>query len=522
MEVHDYLRILQARWKIIAVTTVVVLLGALGASLLATPQYQASTRLFVSTSSGASVSEIYQGNRFSQERVASYTKLLTGTTVAGRTLDALGITDLTPAGLAAKVKASSAPDTVLIDTTLTDTSPERARDLANALSDEFVMMARELETPENGGAPAARVVVEQYATTPAAAVSPNTKRNLVLGLLVGLLLGIGAAVLRDRLDNTVKDRKTAEDIAGAGLVGTIPLDKERQNEAAIVFRDANSGSAEAYRELRTNLQFLDVDNPPRVLVVTSALPAEGKTTTAINTALVLAEAGHSVVLVEGDLRRPRVSKYLGVLGDAGFSTVLSGRAGLDDVLQPTRFENLTVLAAGTLPPNPSELLGSATAKHVIAELRARFDYVIIDASPLLPVTDAVVLSAAADGALVIARHGKTTREQMVRAVGNLDSAGVRVLGTIITMTPSKGPGAYEYRYFYESDDSGKATTPATVVAAPRVESEAAPVPNPVPAYTVAPSYPEVVLPRAGERPVVQARMRPLNGSSVADPGQQGQ
>ncbi len=176
-------------------------------------------------------------------------------------------------------------------------------------------------------------MVEQHATTPSTAVSPNTKRNAALGLLVGLLLGIGAAVLRDRLDNTVKDRKTAEDIAGAGLVGTIPLDKARQETAAIVFRDANSGSAEAYREMRTNLQFLDVDNPPRVLVLTSALPSEGKTTTAINTALVLAEAGHSVVLVEGDLRRPRVSKYLGVIGDAGFSTVLAGRAGLDDVLQ---------------------------------------------------------------------------------------------------------------------------------------------------------------------------------------------
>ena len=517
MEVHDYLRILQARWKIVAVTSAVVLFGALVASLLATPQYQASTRLFVSTSSGASVSELYQGNRFSQERVASYTKLLTGTTLAQRTLDSLGITDPTPAELAGKVKASSAPDTVLIDVTVTDPSPERARDLANALSDEFVDMARELETPENGGSPAARVVVEQHAATPSSAVSPNTKRNVALGLLVGVLLGIGAAVLRDRLDNTVKDRKTAEDIAGAGLVGTIPLDKERQETAAIVFRDANSGSAEAYREMRTNLQFLDVDNPPRVLVVTSALPSEGKSTTAINTALVLAEAGHSVVLVEGDLRRPRVSKYLGVIGDAGFSTVLAGRAGLDDVLQPTRFENLTVLAAGALPPNPSELLGSATAKQIVEDLRTRFDYVIIDASPLLPVTDAVVLSAAADGALMIVRHGKTTREQMVRAVGNLANAGVRVLGTIITMAPSNRPGAYEYRYYYESDDSAKKPAPAD---AETPHPESAPVParngahsRAVPAYSVVPSYPEVVLPRPGERPRVQARLRPPGGSS---------
>lgn len=353
MEVHDYLRILQARWKIVAVTTVVAVLGALGASLLTTPIYQASTRLFVSTSSGASVNEIYQGNLFSQQRVASYTKLLTGTTLAQRTLDRLGLSDLTSSQLAEKVTASSAPDTVLVDVKVDDASPERARDLANALSDEFVVMARELETPENGGEPTARVVVEQHADTPATPVSPKTKRNLALGFAVGLLLGIALAVLRDRLDNTVKDRKTVEELSGTGLVGTVPLDKERQEHAAIAFQESNSGSAEAYREMRTNLKFLDVDNPPRVIVVTSALPAEGKTTTAINTALVLAEAGHSVVLVEGDLRRPRVSKYLGVVGDVGFSTVLSGQAGLEDVLQPSQYQGLWVLASGALPPTPA-------------------------------------------------------------------------------------------------------------------------------------------------------------------------
>jgi capsular exopolysaccharide synthesis family protein len=435
MEVRDYLRVLQTRWKIVAVTTVVAVLGALVASLISTPIYQASTRLFVSTASGSSVNEIYQGNLFSQQRVASYTKLLTGTSLAQRTVDRLG-TDLTATQLAAKVTASSAPDTVLVDVKVSDPSPERARDLANALSDEFVVMARELETPENGGEPTARVVVEQHADTPATPVSPKTKRNVALGLALGLLVGIALAVLRDRLDNTVKDRSVVEEIVGAGLVGTIPLEKDRQNEPAITFHTANSGGAEAYRELRTNLQFLDVDHPPRVIVVTSALPGEGKTTTAINIALVLAESGKKVALVEGDLRRPRVSKYLGTLGDVGLSTVLSGQASLDDVLQPSRYENLSVLGSGALPPNPSELLGSDAARQMVDDMRARFDYVIIDASPLLPVTDAVVLTLAADGALMIARHGKTTRDQLSQAVTNLHNAGGAVLGSIITMTPS--------------------------------------------------------------------------------------
>ncbi|MDJ0398888.1 polysaccharide biosynthesis tyrosine autokinase [Rhodococcus rhodochrous] len=511
MEVHDYLRILQARWKIVAVTTVVAVLAALGASLLTTPQYEAKTRLFVSTSSGASVQEIYQGNLFSQQRVTSYTELLEGTTLAQRTLDKLGLDDLSAVQLANMVTASSTPDTVLIDTAVTDESPERARDLANALSDEFVVMARELETPEDGGPPTARVVVEQYAATPSSPVTPKTTRNVALGLAVGVLLGIALAVLRDRLDNTVKDRAVVEELAGTGVVGVIPLEKARQEEPAIVFADANSGDAEAYREMRTNLQFLEVDNPPRAIVVTSSLPGEGKTTTAVNLALVLAEAGHSVVLVEADLRRPRVTKYLGSLGDAGLSNVLAHTAALEDVLQPTRFDGMWVLAAGGLPPNPSELLGSAHAREVIEDLRSRFDYVIIDAPPLLPVTDAAILTNIADGALLIARYGKTTREQFARAVGNLRAINAPVLGTILAMTPTKGRGtAYEYRYYYYSSDKDGAAPAAAPAAAQTSTPATQRVGAPAPTAPAAQPAPQTQAP-------VEGPARPQNGHRHVEP-----
>ncbi|WMM71976.1 polysaccharide biosynthesis tyrosine autokinase [Rhodococcus pyridinivorans] len=510
MEVHDYLRILQARWKIVAVTTVVAVLAALGASLLTTPQYEAKTRLFVSTSSGASVQEIYQGNLFSQQRVTSYTELLEGTTLAQRTLEKLGLGEMSAVDLAGKVTASSTPDTVLIDTAVTDESPERARDLANALSDEFVVMARELETPEDGGPPTARVVVEQYAATPSAPVTPKTTRNVALGLAVGVLLGIALAVLRDRLDNTIKDRNAVEELAGTGVVGVIPLEKARQEEPAIVFADANSGDAEAYREMRTNLQFLEVDNPPRAIVITSSLPGEGKTTTAVNLALVLAEAGHSVVLVEADLRRPRVTKYLGTLGDAGLSNVLAHTASLEDVLQPTRFDGMWVLAAGGLPPNPSELLGSAHAREVVEDLRSRFDYVIIDAPPLLPVTDAAILTNIADGALLIARYGKTTREQFARAVGNLRAVNAPVLGTILALTPTKGRGtAYEYRYYYSSDKDGAAPA-AAQTSTPATQRVGAPAPTAPAAQPAAQAQTTASAP-------VEGPARPQNGQHHVEP-----
>jgi capsular exopolysaccharide synthesis family protein len=444
---------LRSRWLTVCVTVLVAVLGAVAVTLLTTPLYQASTRLFVSTSAGVSAAELYQGNRLSQERVLSYTELLMGETVAQRTIDKLGL-NMSAGSLKAKVKATAKPDTVLIDVSVLDESPVRARDIANALSDEFVSMARELETPENGATPDARVVVEQRASIPNQPVVPETTRNLALGLAIGVLLGIGLAVLRDVLDNTVKNRETLEEITGAGIVGSIPLDKERRKHAAITYETDNSAIAEAFRKLRTNLQFLAVDHPPRVIVITSSTPSEGKSTTSINIALALAEAEHNVVLVDGDMRRPSLHKYLDLVGPVGFSTVLSGAATLDESLQKTSFPGLTVLTAGTVPPNPSELLGSHAAKNLLTEMREKFDYVIVDSSPLLAVTDSAILAANSDGVLIMARFGETKRDQLAHAVGNLEDVGASILGAVFTMTPARGNASYSYSYSYYGEDGG--------------------------------------------------------------------
>ena len=447
MNFQDFIKLLRSRWVTVCVTMLIVLLGAVAVSLLTTPMYQASTRLFVSTNSASSASDIYQGSRFSQERVVSYAELLMGTTLAQRTIDKLGL-DMTSEELQENVTAVAKPDTVLIDVDVLDSSPVRARDIANTLSDEFVAMVRELETPETGASPDARVVVEQRASIPDDPVVPKTARNIAIGLAVGLMLGVAFAVLRDLLDNTVKSRETLEDLTGSAVIGTIPLDKERRRKAAIAYENDNSPIAEAFRKFRTNLQFLAVDNPPRVLVLTSSVPHEGKSTTAINVALALAEAEHSVVLVDGDMRRPMLHKYLDLVGAVGFSTVLSGGASLEEALQATRFPGLTVLTSGAIPPNPSELLGSQSARRLLEELRLRFDYVVVDSTPLLAVTDAAILAAASDAVFVIARYGQTRREQIAHAVANLQSVGAPLLGAVLTMMPTRGSGSYGYGYSY--------------------------------------------------------------------------
>ena len=447
------------------VTTLVAFLVSVAVTLVTTPLYQASTRLFVSTNSGASVSDLYQGNLYSQQRVLSYAELLRGETVAQRTIDKLGLR-IGADELSEKIKVGVKPETVLIDVEVLDESPVRARDIASAISDEFVVFVKELETPRAGVRPDARVVVEQRASLPAKPVIPNPVRNFALGLALGALMGVGLAVVRDLLDNTIKSQQTLEEVTGVGVVGYIPNDKELRKAPTISFDTSNSPTAEAFRKLRTNLQFLAVDNPPRVLVITSSSPSEGKSISAINIALALAEAEHNVVLVDGDMRRPRLAKYLGLVGEVGFSTVLSGGASLGEVLQKTRFPRLTVLTAGPIPPNPSELLGSLSAKSLLSELRTRYDFVIVDSSPLLAVTDGAILAATADGALVAAKFGETTRDHLAHAVQMLNDVGASLLGAVLTMMPARGSGSYSYNYYYSQSYGDQITVSLPEVSGP--------------------------------------------------------
>jgi len=468
MDLRDFVKLVRVRWVTLLTVALVTVLATVGYTAIQTPLYQATTRLFVSTTVGASASDLYQGNRLSQERVLSYTQLIMGETLAQRTIDRLDL-DVEAKSLKEKVSAKAKPNTVLIDISVLDASPVRARDIADTLSDEFVTMARELETPGPGARPDARVILEQRASIPAKPLIPNWTRNLALGVILGGLLGVGLALLRDRLDNTVKSQETAEQVTGTSVVGYIPLDKKLQAAPMLSFDTDNSGTAEAFRKLRTNLQFLAVDNPPRMIVVTSTSPSEGKTTTSLNIALALAESEHSVVLVDGDLRRPRLAKYLNVTGAVGFSTVLFGGAPLDEVLQKTQFPRLTVLTAGTIPPNPSELLGSVAARKILDELRNRFDYVIIDSPPLLAVTDGLILAAQADGALVVVRAGQTKRDQLTHAIGMLNDVGATILGTVLTLIPSRGGGAYSYNYYYGHAYGDSTSTSAAESATPSAD-----------------------------------------------------
>jgi receptor protein-tyrosine kinase len=442
---------LRAAWWLPAAGLIAGAGAALLLSLLATPLYSSHTQLFVSTTDSNSTSEVFQGSQFSQQRVASYARLLGGNDLAGRVVERLGL-EMTPAELAAEVVATTVPDTVLLEVTVTDASAQRAQEIAAAIGPEFTRLVTELETPDGKAGSPVKVTVTDQPVVPTSPSLPRTKRNVALGAIAGLLTGGAASIARSRLDRSVKEPKQAAELAGAPVIGTVIRD-EALGSRHIVEWTAPTRAAEDYRQLRTNLQFLNVDDPPKVIMVSSAMPAEGKTTAAINLALALAEAGRQVTLVDADVRRPRVTNYLGMVGGVGLTNVLAGTAEVTDVLQPYGDTGVSVIGAGPTPPNPSELLASKHMSTLIEELRGKSDYVLIDAPPLLPVADATGLAVLVDGVLLSVRYGRSRKEQLRQSAVTLERVGVKILGLILNIVPVKAgiSSAYGYGYGYAED-----------------------------------------------------------------------
>jgi succinoglycan biosynthesis transport protein ExoP len=448
LELRDYLRVLRKRWILIAILALVGVAGAASASILTTPMYEASTKVFVSVQGSGAVSDLTQGNNFVQQQVKSYTEVITTERVLQPVIDELNLDD-SLADLAASVVATAPLDTVNIEITVTRADPKEAADLANAITAEARQQIAEITRPTNGDPSPISVSVLQSASVPIEPVSPNTRLNLALGLLVGLALGLGLAVLIEVLDTRIRGERDVKLVTDSPILGGIAFDKNAPKRPLIVHLEPTSPRAEAFRMLRTNLQFLNIEGGSRSFVVTSALESEGKTTTTANLAIAIAQSNARVLVIDADLRRPRLAEMLGLEGAVGLTDVLIGRVELDHALQPWGTGNFMVLPSGAIPPNPSELLGSQSMADLLRFLETRFDIVIIDAPPLLPVTDGAVLAKQTRGALVVVAAGRTRRGELEASVATLENVGAHLSGVIMTMLPTRGPDAYGYgRYGY--------------------------------------------------------------------------
>lgn len=451
LDLRDYLHIARRNWKLLLAGTLAGLLGGGAASILVQPTYTVETQLFVAIQSSGSIQELQQGNTFSQARVQSYVKTVTTPVVLQPAIDTLGL-DVSANDLSERVKATTELNTVLINISVSDASPVQAAAIAQAVADSLVKAVDSLEKPTAGGTSPVSLSIITPAVAPAEPSAPNTRLNLLLGLLAGSALGTGAVAVRTSFDFRIRGEADLRRVTDAALLGGIAFDQEAVRKPLLTQAQPQSPRAESFRQLRTNLKFANVSGQADTVLITSSLPGEGKSTTATNLAIALAQAGQSVCLVDADLRRPMIHEYLGLDRTLGLTTALVGSADINDLLQQWGEDNLFILAAGQIPPNPSELLGSVEMKLLLQRLEQAFDIVIVDAPPLLPVTDAAVLSQHVGGVVLVIGSQKIKHQDLEKSLNALSMVGARLLGVVLNRLPGRGPDSYAYSYHNEDHE----------------------------------------------------------------------
>lgn len=445
MDLRQFLGILRARWRFSVSTFLVGTVATIILVLSLPPVYGSSAKLFITSPIGQQAADPTAAY-FAAQRLASYADLAREPSLLQNVIDRLNLVDVTREELAAQVSAEIIATTQTLQVDVTADTPELAQRIAQAESEGIVSLVARLEKPSSGnGAPAfvARVVgPPSISQTP---VAPNVPLNLAVGIMLSLFIGIAGSVLRDLLDRTVKSRQEAEELSGGAVLATLPYDRQLKKQA--LSSEGHGALAEAFRVLRTNLQFANLDAKVESILVSSAVPNEGKTLVATNLAMSMAQSGRSVLLIDADMRNPNVGDLLGLENSVGLMTVLIGRTTVDEATQ-AHSSGINFLGTGARPPNPAEVLDTQAMRDLLAGLKSQYDTVIIDAPPMLPVADASILMREVDGVLMLVRYGSTTREQARLAAARVETVGGRLFGTILNRTPRQQGDGYGYGYGY--------------------------------------------------------------------------
>jgi capsular exopolysaccharide synthesis family protein len=331
------------------------------------------------------------------------------------------------------------------------------------LNQEAVLKEQLAQMQVSGATDTGNVELVTPAQTPVSPSSPKPAQDAILGLVASLALGLAAAFLRNSFDDRLTSKQATENAGGVPVLAMTPqVTWPRQKPLVVSLTEPTSPAAESYRSLRTSLQFARQELQLRSLVLTSPGVGEGKTVTLANLGVVFAQAGERVLLVSCDLRRPRIGSFFGLEEHEGLTSVLLGQRTLEQTLLPVPdVDRLSLLPAGPVPSNPAELLNSAHAQEIFMRLRNQYDLVLIDSPPVLPVTDAAILSQHADATLILAAAGQTRRSDLHRTVEKLDQVGAKILGTVLNKVSKQTGTYYGYTYAYKPYRAGAhAGTPA--------------------------------------------------------------
>jgi non-specific protein-tyrosine kinase len=411
-----------------------------------TPIYRASTTLLINQTQTPGV--IAYNDILTSERLTkTYSELVTKRPVleevislVGQPKDAETLRDM--------VSVSVIRDTQLLRLSVESDDPALATILANATAQAFIAENDMKDLSRPGG-----VSVVELATMPTSPVKPQVGLSVVLGLIAGLVVAAGLVLLMDYLDDTVKSEQDVERVAGLTTLGLVARFGRRRSRQPVSAYGSRSPAAEAYRAIRTSVQFATMDRLGQVLLVTSPNAGDGKSTTAANLAVTMASAGKRVVLVDGDLRRPSLHQIFNLENRVGLTSALLSGNGARSCIQPSGFDSLSVLTSGPLPPNPSELLSSSRMRDLMEAMRRETDAVIMDSPPALVVTDATLLAALADGTVLVAEAGRTRSAALRQAVDGLSRATDRLLGVVLNKAGRRAaPG---YRHYYHADDTAR-------------------------------------------------------------------
>jgi len=453
MEIRDFYRLLIRHLLLISLATLLGISASTAVTIFTPKSYTAQAQLFVSIPPAAiDIGLLATGGNFTQQRVKTYANVINGPDTLKPVIEALEL-DVEWSELAKKVKGSAPLDTSLINLTVSEGDPVLAAALANAIGKQFESTAALLEVEDALGSSPVKVTLAKYAVVPESPSSPKILLNLLLGLILGFGLGVGIGILRQIFDDTVKNEDQLDELT---LLGAVGFDPEAENKPLISEISAFSTRSEAFRQLRTNIEFLRADNPPQVISIASPLPGEGKTTTVLNLGIAFAQSGYKILCMECDLRRPSTSEYIKYNADqSGVTEILSGKIplksqkSLNSLVKYDESTGIHFLTSGKQAPNPAELLDSPTFEKLIRMLRKEFDYILIDSPPLLPVTDGGLIAQQADGVLLVVKAGSTKVDQFRGGRDLLSKVNASVLGVLLNMIPLNRNGeSYGYRYGY--------------------------------------------------------------------------
>lgn len=424
MELQQYFKVFRDYWRSILATLFVIVAVTASYTLIQSPTYSSTATVFITVESGDTAGELSQGASYAERQVQSYVQVVETASVLQPVIEELDV-DLSVTELADDVSATSPNSTSLIDISASSGTPAEAADLANAVAASLVVVVDELAPKNSNGVGLVSASIIDPAAAPTSPSAPKPITNLALATILGMLFGLGQALLRSVLDTRVRESDDLESITDKPILTTVGHISKNMDASE------KRAHSEAYRRLRTNISFMSIGGERRSsFVVSSSIPGEGKTQTAVSLARVLAQAGETVLLIDADLRRPQVAKRMKLDDELGLTDVLTKRGTLADLAIPAS-TNLWVLPAGTIPPNPSELLGSDAMNKLLTLTEREFDYVIIDSPPVLPVTDAVIIAAQTGGAIIVSRSGLARKSQVQAAIELLDVGKASTLGLVL-------------------------------------------------------------------------------------------